>query len=63
MGAPRRPAEQAIIDHELKPAWRRKNPAIASAIWAEGLRMQIDEAIRYALTRKPLHRVTPARDS
>jgi tetratricopeptide (TPR) repeat protein len=60
MGAPRRPAEQATIDHDLKPAWRRNDPAIASAIWAEGLRMQIDEATRYALTRKPLHRVTPS---
>jgi predicted ATPase len=63
VGAPRRPTEQATIDHDLKPAWRRKNPAIASAIWAEGLRMQIDEAIQYALTPKPSHRVTPARHS
>jgi predicted ATPase len=63
MGAPRRPAEQATIDHDLKPALRRKKPAIANAIWAEGLRMQVDEAIRYALTRRPLRRVTPARHS
>jgi tetratricopeptide (TPR) repeat protein len=55
MGAPRRPTEQAAIDHDLNPGWRQKDPAIASAIWEEGLRMQVDDAIRYALTRQPRH--------
>jgi hypothetical protein len=53
VGAPPRPWERTMLDCALQPAWRDKNPATASAIWAEGLRMPLEEAIRYALERPP----------
>jgi predicted ATPase len=60
--ASRRPAEQATFDLALKSAWRRKDHATADAIWAKGLRMRPDEAIRYALDRKPPHRLISLRN-
>jgi predicted ATPase len=49
VGAPRRPAEQARLDRILEPAWHDRDESASNAIWAEGLRMPLEQAIRYAL--------------
>ena len=51
IGAPKRQAERARLDRTLEPAWRGIDHTSASAIWAEGLRMPLEQAIRYALDR------------
>jgi tetratricopeptide (TPR) repeat protein len=49
VGAPQRAAERAKLDRILEPAWRARDHSANKAIWSEGLRMPIEEAIRYAL--------------
>ena len=48
VGAPKRPAERADLDRALESAWRERDPATARAIWTEGLRMPLEQIIRYA---------------
>jgi predicted ATPase len=52
IGAPCRPREQAKLDATLKPAWQGDSAA-AKAAWVAGWRMQLEEAIQYALDRAP----------
>jgi predicted ATPase/Tfp pilus assembly protein PilF len=49
IGEPKRPAEQADLDRALEPAWRKRNTAAAREIWAQGLRMPLEQVIPYAL--------------
>jgi tetratricopeptide (TPR) repeat protein len=49
VGAPRRHTERAKLDRILEPAWRARDQAESNAIWAESLRMPLEEAIRRAL--------------
>jgi predicted ATPase len=58
VGAPKRPVERALLDRVLQPAWREGDPSIATAIWADGLRMPLDQAIRYALDWPAPHAIS-----
>jgi tetratricopeptide (TPR) repeat protein len=58
IGAPKRPVEQATLDHSMQPAWRCKDPAKINTIWEKGMRMGVEDAIRYALDPKPSGRAT-----
>jgi hypothetical protein len=49
IGALKRHAERARLDRILEPAWRDIDESTSRAIWAQGLRMPLDEAIRCAL--------------
>jgi tetratricopeptide (TPR) repeat protein len=49
IGPLKRQAERERVDRMLEPAWRNIRESTGSAIWAQGLRMPLDEAIRYAL--------------
>jgi hypothetical protein len=49
VGAPQRPAEWAKLDRMLEPARRDRDQSAINAIWSAGLRMPVEEAIRYAL--------------
>src|SRR4051794_17423519 len=49
VGAPQRPAERAKLDRILEPARRDRDQSAINDIWSEGLRMPLEEAIRYAL--------------
>jgi predicted ATPase len=48
-GTAKRQAERARLDHILDPAWRDVDRSTGSAIWAQGLRMPLEQAIQYAL--------------
>jgi predicted ATPase len=60
-GAPKRPVERASLDDALQTARDHIGKASAEAIWAEGLRMSLEEAIRYALRQRPAPRATVPR--
>jgi tetratricopeptide (TPR) repeat protein len=60
-GVPKRPVERATLEDALQPARDHTGEASAPTIWAEGLRMPLEEAIRYALCQKPEPRVTAPR--
>jgi tetratricopeptide (TPR) repeat protein len=49
IGAPRRPAEQVTLDATLRTAWQQGDSESATATWAEGCRMRLEEAIQCAL--------------
>ncbi|MGH9629257.1 MAG: ATP-binding protein, partial [Bryobacteraceae bacterium] len=49
IGALKRQAERARLVRILEPAWRNIDQSTSSAMWAEGLRMPLDQVIRYAL--------------
>jgi predicted ATPase len=49
IGAPKRQAERARLDRILAPAWREMDESISRAIWAQGVRLPLDEAILCAL--------------
>jgi hypothetical protein len=49
IGALKRQAERARIDRILEPAWRDIDQSTSRAIWAQGLRMSLEQAINYAL--------------
>lgn len=49
VGAQQRPADRIKLDRVLAPARRNGDPLAIEAIWSEGLRMSVEEAIRYAL--------------
>jgi predicted ATPase len=53
IGAPKRPMERSDLDRALQPAWQQVCESAAGAIWAQGQRMPLQDAIRYALARKP----------
>ena len=53
MGTAKRQAEQARLDHIIEPAWRDIDQSTSSAIWAQGLRMPLEQAIQYALNGLP----------
>lgn len=57
IGALKRQAEQARLDRILEPVWRTRDQSARNAIWAEGLRMSLEEAIRHALKRPPAQAV------
>jgi predicted ATPase len=60
VGAPKRPAEQAGLLRILEPAWQDRGEAVANALWAEGLRMPLEAAIRYVPGWTPsLHQKLP----
>jgi predicted ATPase len=50
IGALERPAERARRDRILEPVWRDIDESASRAVWANALRMPLDEAIRFALT-------------
>jgi predicted ATPase len=52
-GAPKRPAERANLDDAVQTARNHTGEAGAEAIWSEGLRMSLEEAIRYELRQRP----------
>jgi len=44
-----RPIMQAELDHALAPVRQTLAPSVATAAWAEGQAMTLDEAVAYAL--------------
>ena len=55
------PWNEHALDDALQPARDHTGEANVEAIWAEGLRMSLEEAIRYALRQKPAPPVTVPR--
>jgi predicted ATPase len=53
IGALKREAERARVDRMLEPAWRNIDQSTSRAIWAQGWRMPLEQAIKYALNRPP----------
>ena len=53
MQAPARPDERAFLERVLRPAWKHWNPAASKAIWTAGWTMPLEQAIQYALDRRP----------
>jgi predicted ATPase len=49
MGVPPRPGEQVKLERTLDLAWQKVNPALAKSAWNAGQRMNLEEAIHYAL--------------
>jgi hypothetical protein len=49
IGALKRQRERARLDRILEPAWREIDALTSRAIWTQGLRMRLNEAIRCAL--------------
>jgi predicted ATPase len=48
-GAVSRPAEEAVLQQSLEPAWNANERGRAQAIWAAAQKLTLDEAIAYAL--------------
>jgi hypothetical protein len=48
IGAPRRSVEQAKLEATLVPAWQGDS-ATTKAMWADGWRMRLDDALQYAV--------------
>jgi hypothetical protein len=51
IGAPRRHGEEAKLDAALEAAWKNGGSAAAKATWLAGWRMQLEEAMQYAVDR------------
>jgi predicted ATPase len=63
IGAPARPYEQAKLERALEPAWQHRDPESATASWNDGLRMSLEEAIKFALERARSKPSPPTRNS
>jgi hypothetical protein len=48
LGAPMRTDQKKRLERSLAPAWQDCGAAEAEAIWAAGLAMPLDDAIRFA---------------
>ncbi len=53
VSAPLPPAEQAKLDRQLQQAWREVGDLEGKKAWAEGLAMNMEHAIQFALTGQP----------
>jgi hypothetical protein len=48
-----RQTERARLGHIIEPAWRDIDQSTSGAIWAQGVRLPLEQAIQYALNRPP----------
>jgi predicted ATPase len=63
MGIPSRPAEKAMLEGALQPAWQQENPATAKIAWDTGWKMLPDQAIQFALGGPPRTRAVSTHSS
>jgi tetratricopeptide (TPR) repeat protein len=61
-GAPKRPVERASLEDALQTSRDHTGDAKAQAIWVEGLRMPLEQTIRYALGQQPAPPLTIRRN-